>query len=159
MTTINNIVELAAHVGVPSCFRGSHEAAIARIVFKNTECGCVFAANAHQVEIAGYAEGADAECPTHVIEYPFDAQRFWSVLDQADEEGCEMWYRWNVDPCECPRCSEITLYVVNVMDDTLMEYECESCGHFEIAGGWAARPLTEGVAAEKTGNKTGDDDE
>ncbi len=157
---IHNIIELADHVGVPSCFTGDYEAAIERVVYKNTECGCTFSANEQQVEIAGYAEGADAECPVHVIEYPFDAQRFWSVLQRADDEGCEMWLRWNVDPVECPRCGEIELYAVYEDRETgIVEYECECCLHFEIAGGWAARPLDEGVGHPKRTETGGPDNE
>jgi len=158
MKMIHNIKQLAEHVGVPACFQGEYDKAVARLVYKYTDCGCTFDHDQNGIEVAGYAEGADAECPTHRLDYPFSGEAFWCTLELADEEGCEMWLRWNVDPVECPRCKEIELYCV-AEGDGLYEYECESCGHYETAGGWAARPLeTEGVAAEKTGNDNEEND-
>lgn len=154
---IHNIRQLADQVGVPSCFTGDYGKAVERAVYKGTECGCTFDHDVNGIEVAGYAEGADAECPTHRLDYPFSAESFWVTLEMADEEGIEMWLRWNVDPCECPGCGEIELYCV-AEGDGLYEYECESCGHYEVSGGWAARPLTEGVAAEKTGNDNEEND-
>jgi hypothetical protein len=92
---IRNIRELAREVGIPDCFEGDFGEAVGRYVFKSTECGCVFESFDNGVRFAGYAEGADAECPDHYLKYPFSADEFWTRLAYADWEGVEMWHEWN----------------------------------------------------------------
>ena len=131
MKMIHNIKQLAEHVGVPSCFTGDYGAAVERSVFKNTECGCTFSHDEHGIEVSGYAEGADAECPMHRLDYPFAAESFWVTLEMADEEGCAMWDEWNTQAMECPRCKEIALEPDRI-EATLTTYECAACGHVEV---------------------------
>ena len=92
---IHNLSQLASYVGVPSCFQGDYDKAIARLLFKYTECGCVFDHDQDGVYVSGYAEGADAECERHYLEYPFDGSEWDEVVAMADEEGVEMWHEWN----------------------------------------------------------------
>ena len=94
---INNIKELALYLGVPACFQGEYGKAVERVIFKHTDCGCVFDHDQDGIEVAGYAEGADAECPTHRLDYPFDEYDFEATLEQADDEGCVLWHEWNDD--------------------------------------------------------------
>ena len=94
---IRNIRELATELGVPSCFEGDYVKAVERYIFKYTECGCVFNSLDDGVTVAGYAEGADAECPDHYLKYPFEAGEFYDALAEADYEGVEMWREWNED--------------------------------------------------------------
>ncbi len=136
---IHNIEQLASYVGVPSCFEGDYERAVERAVYKYTECGCVFSAMPEYVVVAGYAEGADAECEGHVLTYPFDGQDWDAALAEADADGCAMFYEWNAD--ECPRCKEIELRctdeeIDDARDECVMTYECSACGHLEthVAG-------------------------
>ena len=49
------------------------------------------------VGVAGYAEGADAECYTHELAFPFTDEAFDAAVKQADEDGCELWEVWNSD--------------------------------------------------------------
>jgi hypothetical protein len=132
MKMIHNIKQLAAQVGVPDCFVGDYWKAVERAVYKGTSCGCTFSHDDHGIEVAGYAEGADAECPTHRLDYPFSVEAFWCTLEQADEEGCEMWHEWNDSHAmECPRCKEIALEH-DRSEGTLAVFECAACGHIEV---------------------------
>lgn len=97
MKMIHNIRQLADQVGVPSCFTGDYGKAVERAVYKGTECGCTFDHDVNGIEVAGYAEGADAECPTHRLDYPFSVEAFWLTLEDADMEGCALWQEWNED--------------------------------------------------------------
>lgn len=91
MTIINNIFELAVAVGTPE----DRVSLIGRAVYKYTECGCVFNETATGVTVCGYAEGADAECVPIALDYPFTLEEWESALDQADEDGCDLWNEWN----------------------------------------------------------------
>ena len=62
-----------------------------KIVFKYTECGCVFDADENGVYVAGYAEGSDAELPMNSLNWGFTIEEYNDALDQADAEGVEEW--------------------------------------------------------------------
>lgn len=110
MKMVHNIRQLAEHVGVPHCFTGDYGKAVERAVYKGTECGCTFAHDVNGIEVAGYAEGADADCPTHRLDYPFSVEAFWLTLMDADQEGVDMWNEWNdEDWCD--------VYPDDLMDD------------------------------------------
>ena len=66
-----------------------------KIVFKYTECGCVFNADENGVYVAGYAEGSDAELPGHSLNWGFTIEEYNAALDQADAEGVEEWHLAN----------------------------------------------------------------
>lgn len=88
---IRNINDLAAMIG-------TSVEGIGKALLKGTECGIVFhEKDFNTAVVCGYAEGADAECPNHDLEYPFTAEEFWAAVKQADDEGCEMWHEWNDD--------------------------------------------------------------
>lgn len=74
---------------------GACEGMLSKHVFKATQCGCVFVKRPDGVIVAGYAEGADAECTEHHLTYPFQMDDFWSELEEADDEGVAMWHEWN----------------------------------------------------------------
>ena len=76
---------------------------IAKIIYKNTECGCEFSHNESGVTLAGYAEGFDGDCPAHTLTFPFFIKDFWETLDIADKEGSAIWTCINEheDGCEC----------------------------------------------------------
>lgn len=86
---IETLQQLADEIGCETPER------IAKAIFKDTECGCVFYPGDSSITVAGYAEGAQAECPDHVLEFPFTAEQFWRVVAYADAEGVEMWNEWN----------------------------------------------------------------
>jgi hypothetical protein len=99
---IRNIRDLAVYVGVePVSFENFEEGGLARrirnAVYRYTDCGCVFDSDEDGVVVAGYAEGADAECPDHRLNYPFTKAEWDTELECADLEGCEMWHLWNDD--------------------------------------------------------------
>jgi hypothetical protein len=71
------------------------EASVRRRLYKDSECGIGFALVDGGIEVAGYAEGSDAECPNHRLTYPFTAEALWAAVKVADEEGCQMWEDWN----------------------------------------------------------------
>ena len=69
---------------------------IGRMVFKYTECGCCYRATEDYVAVAGYAENSgDAECPDHILYFPFTIDEWNDVLDEADREGCELFDEYN----------------------------------------------------------------
>ena len=74
---------------------GASEGAVAKHVFKSTQCGCIFVKRSDGVTVAGYAEGADAECEERRLAYPFPMGDFWSELQEADDEGVALWQEWN----------------------------------------------------------------
>jgi hypothetical protein len=88
----------------------TNESRIARRLYKATDCGISFwyvkggvriagyAENAG-VGVAGYAEGTDVECEPHVLRFPFYPEQFWSAVELADREGCELF-----DQTHCAEC-------------------------------------------------------
>lgn len=86
---INSILEFKQALGVTSV------AGIRKVIFKSTTCGCTFDEVPDGIEFSGYAEGADADCITHRLMYPFEMAQFYIELAQADEEGCELFDEWN----------------------------------------------------------------
>lgn len=71
------------------------EQSVGRRLYKDTECGIGFECVEGGIEVAGYAEGADAECSAHRLLYPFTAEAFWAAVKAADEDGCDLWSEWN----------------------------------------------------------------
>ena len=99
---IKNLQDLAAHVSAArdaSTGATDEETAssIGRRLYKDTECGIGFTAKPNGVEVAGYAEGANAECHDIFLAYPFTGEAFDAAVKQADEEGCALWEMWNSD--------------------------------------------------------------
>ena len=90
---IRTLEELAAEIGV------DHPSNIQRALFKGTDCGVVYNVldDTAGVSVCGYAEGADAECIPHALNFPFTSDEFWAELKKADIEGCELWHEWNDD--------------------------------------------------------------
>ena len=85
---IKNLSDLAAEIGCkPDC--------IGKALYKGTQCGICFHEDIVGVQVSGYAEGADAECSTIHLEYPFTAKQFWDAVQEADDEGKAMWHEWN----------------------------------------------------------------
>lgn len=70
---------------------------IGRALFKATRCGICYLADDHGVTVAGYAEGADAECPGHSLRFPFSKDSFDEACQRADQEGVDLWEEWNED--------------------------------------------------------------
>jgi len=93
---INNIFQLAEALEVPE----DRVSQIGRLIFKSTECGCVFNEVPDGVTVCGYAEGADAECIPHELSYPFTIAEFYVELGKADLEGCELYEAWHKDEIE-----------------------------------------------------------
>jgi hypothetical protein len=95
---INNLSDLYAEIigGQPKD-ADEAKARISKALFKGTECGIVFHADDRGIVVAGYAEGSDAECPTHRLDYPFTLQDFWAAAQVADDEGCELFDETHTD--------------------------------------------------------------
>ena len=69
----------------------------------------------------------------------YEADWQWEVSEGTTKLGfaeyCE--HRREADAMECPRCSEIELREIGEVHDHAArmigtEYECDSCGHFEM---------------------------
>ena len=71
---------------------------IARMLFKYTNCGCSYYATETYVNVAGYAENSgDAECPGHILYFPFSLEEWDAAVSTADQEGCDLWNEYNED--------------------------------------------------------------
>ncbi len=86
---INDEQELAEWLGVEKPER------IGKALFKATRCGICYQPDGRGVVVAGYAEGADAECDPHRLDYPFAGDAFDEACQCADDEGVQMWDEWN----------------------------------------------------------------
>ena len=65
---------------------------IERDVYKYTQCGCCYRATKEYIAVNGYAEGSgDAECPEHILYFPFTLEDWETALTEADEEGVALW--------------------------------------------------------------------
>ena len=85
---IKSLDDLANELGCSDFFIG-------KVLFKAARCGIVFQETDTGVAVAGYAEGADADCPWHELEFPFTIDEFWQIVEFADDEGCELWEEVN----------------------------------------------------------------
>ena len=93
---INNCIQLLEEiVGEKVETEDRAKQLMEKIVFKYTECGCVFDADENGVYVAGYAEGSDAELPGHTLNWGFTIEEYNAALDQADAEGVEEWHLAN----------------------------------------------------------------
>ena len=88
---INSIKELSDYLGSAH----STEKSVGRRLFKDTECGIVFGLTDTGVVVYGYAEGSDAECQGHYLNWPFPSSHFDELVKLADLEGCNLWDEWN----------------------------------------------------------------
>ena len=72
------------------------EASISRRLYKDTSCGIGFSwardpEGFDSVSVSGYCEGTDAECESYSLTFPFQIEDFWTLVEQADKDGCDMW--------------------------------------------------------------------
>jgi len=76
---------------------------IAKVIYKNTDCGCTFSSDENGITVGGYAEGFDGDIPYRQLFYPFFISDFWETLKQADEDGSRVWECVNKheDGCTC----------------------------------------------------------
>ena len=97
--TINNLADLyKSFIGEDTDKSDEfYKARISKIIFKCTDCGCVFHTDEEGVMVSGYAEGSDSECPPHYLPWGFTIDEFNNALTIADDEGCEAWYEANGD--------------------------------------------------------------
>ena len=93
---INNCIQLLEEiVGERVETEERAEQLMEKIVFKYTDCGCVFGTNDNGVYVAGYAEGSDAELFVHSLNWGFTIEEYNNALNDADAEGVEEWERAN----------------------------------------------------------------
>lgn len=84
---IATLQELASLVGAYE----PTEKSIARRLYKDTECGICFWASIPEIGVSGYVEGWNGQCPPHTMRLgEFTAEQFWSAVEIADREGCEI---------------------------------------------------------------------
>jgi hypothetical protein len=116
LPVIKHLADLAEHVGAS---RPDKEA-VARRLYKDTRCGISFwMPNVSSVGIAGYCEGSERACPPHVFTFPFRAERFDVAVEEADDEGCEVW--GDTHGCEDCNTSEID-------GEKPVDPNCAKCG-------------------------------
>ena len=93
---IKDIQDLAREVGAArdsSTGATDEETAksIARRLYKDTDCGISFWNDDKKVVLTGYCEGSDWNIEGHSLPFPFEAEEFWELVGQADEDGCATW--------------------------------------------------------------------
>lgn len=88
---INDESDLAHALGLDSPEQ------IGKALFKATRCGICYGSDPEGVEVAGYAEGADAECLPRRLSFPFSLDSFDAACQEADQEGVDLWNEWNTD--------------------------------------------------------------
>lgn len=68
-------------------------ARISHLLFKYTQCGISFYSLCEDgpITLAGYCEGVDIDCIPYTLNYPFSADEFWKDVDNADNDGIELW--------------------------------------------------------------------
>lgn len=109
---------------------------IGKTLYKNTECGIVFSEIDSGISVCGYAEGSDAECIPITLLYPFSSEKFWDAVQQADDEGIELWNEWNQTCDFCPADEGGLLHVIEPIDkngrpttkENATGHACEYCG-------------------------------
>lgn len=106
---IHNIYELANGMGISTETDGAREKdqheilrRIDRAVYKGTDCGAWVQAGAgdtppvvNRVRVGSIVEGADTECQTHTLEFPFSLEDFWNTVQAVEDEAEEIWNEWN----------------------------------------------------------------
>jgi len=94
---INNCLELWTEWIGESSYTCEERAKslLKKVVFKGTECGCIFDSDEKGIMVGGYAEGSDAELPTYDLEWGFTINAFKEALDYADADGVEAWHEAN----------------------------------------------------------------
>lgn len=112
---IRNLEALAEHVGAG---RPTDES-IARRLYKDTNCGISFWTDGKRVVVAGYCEGSERECPPHAFEFPFEERAFDEAVEEADNEGCEVWN----DTHGCEKCN-----TSEIDGDKPVDPNCQACG-------------------------------
>lgn len=100
---VHNILNLLDKVepGRPALSFKEAAEIISRRLFKATDCGICFASLPEYIVLLGYAEGSDAECPPHILYYPFHIDDFWKNVDIANKEGCELFEQTQREPETC----------------------------------------------------------
>jgi hypothetical protein len=86
-TKINNIVELASHLGA---YHDTPES-IARRVYKDTSCGCAAGVENGVFWVTGYCEGSDQEHEVYRVKLPCDSDEIDKAIRQADNDGNQTW--------------------------------------------------------------------
>ena len=95
---INNNIELWTEmVDDDTLSEEDAKAAVTKAVYKNTECGCSFDSDASGIHLSGYAEGSDAELPTHSLDWGFTYEDWNHTMADADAEGVAEWHLVNPD--------------------------------------------------------------
>lgn len=120
---IRNIQELAHEVSAArdaSVGATDEETAksIARRLYKDTRCGISFWTDGATVVVSGYCEGVDVDCQNHELTFPFETEKFWEAVEEADKDGCEMWDMTH----GCEKCGE------EIDGHIPVNPGCKSCG-------------------------------
>ena len=66
---------------------------ISHTLYKYTDCGICFHSVSEDgpIIVAGYCEGVGIDCDSHELKFPFSADEFWKAVDNADNDGIELW--------------------------------------------------------------------
>jgi len=68
-------------------------AQISKVLFDNTDCGIYFHSVSEDgpIILAGRCLGVAGHCSPHELSYPFSSDDFWRIVNDADNDGVELW--------------------------------------------------------------------
>lgn len=66
-------------------------------IYKGTACGAWLSAEGNVVSVGSIVEGADVDCETRWLEWPFSSDEFWKMVNDVEAEADEIWTEWHTD--------------------------------------------------------------
>ena len=125
-TIIKCVADLAKEIGVDV-------EGIKKAIYKNTDCGAWIEFENDCIKMGSIVEGVDECTETHILEYPFSANVFWSALQSIEDQANEIWNNTH----GCPYCGTGIREKVSDKEceealDSMSEYisvdpECKVC--------------------------------
>jgi len=112
---IRNIEDLAELLGAEA-----NEESMSRRVYKATDCGAwlVIDKDRGGIVVGSIVEGVEQCTENHGLKFPFEAEAFWTALQDVEDEAGEIWNATH----GCEHCGpEIDGY-------TAIDPKCPHCG-------------------------------
>ena len=91
--TANNMTEL---LSLRRCGEETfHD--LSRSTYKYTSCGAWVSEDEQGVTLGSIVEGADYDCQSITLKYPFKIDEFWRAIQSIEDEADLIWKRENED--------------------------------------------------------------
>jgi hypothetical protein len=95
---------------------------IKRSVYKGTRCGAWIDFSDEGVVVGSIVEGVDYGTDSHVLNYPFDNDKFWGKLTEVEDEAEAIWN----DTHGCDDCFPDWEHD-DFIDTKPINLECKTC--------------------------------